>query len=64
MLPIKPYPLVLHGGEDFSTEVILAIYQSHGIEKKVTDTVSSILAIIKKHDEKLDVRIESIVAPK
>lgn len=64
MLPIKPYPLVLHGGEDFSAEVIAAIYQAKNIDKKVTDTLCSILAIIKKHDEKLDVRIESIVAPK
>ncbi|MEW6708764.1 MAG: hypothetical protein AB1403_02990 [Candidatus Riflebacteria bacterium] len=64
LLPLKPYPLVLHGGEDISAGLIERIYRIHGVEEKVISTVLSITGIIRKHEEKFDTDIESIVAPK
>lgn len=64
MLPLKPYPLVLAGGDDLSNELVARIYRRHNIDEKVLDSVMSILGIIRQHDEKFDTDLESLVAPK
>ncbi|MFZ5950465.1 MAG: hypothetical protein ACOYXC_07155 [Candidatus Rifleibacteriota bacterium] len=64
LLPLKPYPLVLQGGEDISAGLIERIYRIHRVEEKVITTVLSITSIIKKHEEKFDTDIESIVGPR
>ncbi len=64
LLPLKPYPLILRGGEDISAGLIERIYRIHGIEEKVITTVMSIAGIIKNHEENFDTDIESFVAPR
>ncbi len=43
MLPMKPYPLVLEGGECVLTQVIEKIYHDHKIDQEITDQLKQIL---------------------
>lgn len=64
LLPLKPYPMVLKGGDDISAALVERIYLKHKIDRKVIESVHSILAIVKDHDQRFDTDLESLVAPK
>ena len=63
MLPLKPYPLVLSGGVDLTSELVTRIYQKYKIDEKVTNTVKSILDLIEQHNQNYDTEIDKIIAP-
>lgn len=64
MLPIRPYPLVLEGGEDLSGKIVEAIYKKHMVDTKVLKAVMSVLDIFNQHAKTYDTKIESLVSPK
>jgi hypothetical protein len=45
LLPVRPWPLVLAGGEDLTPEVIQRLYERHGIPASVTAAVASAAAV-------------------
>ena len=64
LLPLKPYPIVLSGGDDLTIELIRNIYAEFKIDSKVVDTLTSVLEIVLKHDKRFDTNLESLVGPK
>lgn len=64
LLPLKPYPLVLAGGKDITAELVERIYEKHGIDEKISQSLLSILDIIRQHEKNFDNSLESLVAPK
>ena len=64
LLPIKPYPLVISGGDDLTLDLIKRIYTELKVDSKVIDTLNSVLEIVMKHDQKFDSNLESLVGPK
>jgi hypothetical protein len=44
VLPVKPWPLVLAGGEDLTSEIIRRLYQAHKIPDEVFATLNRVLA--------------------
>jgi hypothetical protein len=64
LLPLKPYPVVLKGGDDISSALVERIYKKHQVSAKVIESVHSILAIVKDHDRRFDSDLESLVVPK
>jgi hypothetical protein len=63
-LPIKPYPLVLSGGDDLTMLLVKRIYKKHKIEQKVLDSVVAVLEIMARHSQTFDSEFESLVGPK
>ncbi|MGM0598873.1 MAG: hypothetical protein ACQETH_03540 [Candidatus Rifleibacteriota bacterium] len=63
MLPLKPYPLVLSGGDDLTTELVTNIYQKYEIDEKVISAVESVLDLIERHNLNYDTEIDKIMAP-
>lgn len=43
-LPVRPWPLVLAGGEDFTGEVVARLYGHHRIAEDITTTVLKVLS--------------------
>ncbi|GAB4279250.1 MAG: hypothetical protein Kow0029_23080 [Candidatus Rifleibacteriota bacterium] len=64
MLPIKPYPLVIHGGEDLTAKVVREIYKKYQIDEKILKAVLSVLKLIDEHSQNFDTKIKSLVNPK
>ncbi|MDN5277971.1 MAG: hypothetical protein PWR01_1936 [Clostridiales bacterium] len=64
MLPLKPYPLVLHGGEDFTSDLIRTVYKNHKIDQRVLQAVMAVLDTLKQHEKNFDSNIESLIGPK
>lgn len=64
LLPLKPYPLVIEGGDDLSVKLVESIYAKHMVDEKVLKAVTSVMEIVNQHAKTYDINIESVVAPK
>lgn len=51
LLPIRPWPIVLHGGQSILSDVIKLVYENHKISPELIQTVNSVIHKIEK-DEK------------
>lgn len=51
LLPIKPYPLVLHGGRSILSDVIKIVYEQHQVPAEIFQTVDSVIHKIEKDRE-------------
>lgn len=52
LLPIKPWPIVLHGGKSILPEVVKLIYENHKISSELIQTINSVIYKIEKEGEK------------